>query len=143
MYTNILVPIDLDDKYSWQICLKKALQIKVVYPDAKIHILTVIQTFVGIMEDFFPQEWLEGVQVKVMEELQKIVANEIPKNIDVSLHVASGVVYQAILDKAEEIKSDLIIISAHHPDRRDYLLGPSAARVVRHADVSVLVVRGK
>ena len=35
----------------------------------------------------------------------------------------------------------LIVIGAHRPDLKDYLLGPHAARVVRHAECSVLVVR--
>ncbi|MBT6187404.1 MAG: universal stress protein, partial [Rhodospirillales bacterium] len=30
---------------------------------------------------------------------------------------------------------------SHRPALKDYLLGPNAAQVVRHADVSVLVVR--
>ena len=32
-------------------------------------------------------------------------------------------------------------MSANRPELKDYLLGPNAARVVRHSDVSVLVVR--
>ena len=36
---------------------------------------------------------------------------------------------------------DLIVIGAHKPDFKDYLLGPNAARVVRHSHCSVHVVR--
>ena len=36
---------------------------------------------------------------------------------------------------------DLIIMASHRPELQDYLLGPNAARVVRHANCSVLVVR--
>jgi nucleotide-binding universal stress UspA family protein len=35
----------------------------------------------------------------------------------------------------------LIIIGSHSPSMQDYLLGPNAARVVRHANCSVLVIR--
>ncbi|MEP3300223.1 MAG: universal stress protein, partial [Pseudoruegeria sp.] len=38
-------------------------------------------------------------------------------------------------------KADLIVIGAHRPDFKDYLLGPNAARVVRHSECSVYVVR--
>ncbi|MFY2822514.1 universal stress protein, partial [Ruegeria sp. MALMAid1280] len=46
-----------------------------------------------------------------------------------------------ILHTAAEAGSDLIVIGAHKPDLKDYLLGPNAARVVRHSTVSVYVVR--
>jgi nucleotide-binding universal stress UspA family protein len=32
-------------------------------------------------------------------------------------------------------------MGSHRPNMSDYLIGPNAARVVRHAPVSVLVVR--
>jgi hypothetical protein len=34
-------------------------------------------------------------------------------------------------------------MTAHSPDLKDYLLGPNAARVVRHANQSVMVIRGR
>jgi nucleotide-binding universal stress UspA family protein len=35
----------------------------------------------------------------------------------------------------------VIVLASHRPELKDYLLGPNAARVVRHAKCSVLVVR--
>ena len=35
----------------------------------------------------------------------------------------------------------LIVMGSHHPELKDYLLGPNAAKVMRHADCSVMVVR--
>ncbi|MBS28951.1 MAG: hypothetical protein CL566_08540 [Alphaproteobacteria bacterium] len=37
--------------------------------------------------------------------------------------------------------ADIIVIPAHRPYVGDYLLGSNAARVARHADQSVLIVR--
>jgi nucleotide-binding universal stress UspA family protein len=42
---------------------------------------------------------------------------------------------------ADKLGCDAIVMAAHRPELRDYLLGPNAARVVRHANQSVLVVR--
>lgn len=55
--------------------------------------------------------------------------------------VRFGAIYREILAQAKADKSDLIIIGCHKPDLADYLLGPNAARVVRHASCSVFVVR--
>ncbi|MEO0863555.1 MAG: universal stress protein, partial [Pseudomonadota bacterium] len=36
---------------------------------------------------------------------------------------------------------DAIFVGAHRPELKDYLIGPNAARVARHAQQSVFVVR--
>ncbi|MFC6689379.1 universal stress protein [Jhaorihella thermophila] len=55
--------------------------------------------------------------------------------------VAVGKVYREVLRVAEEAGSDLIVVGAHNPELRDYLLGSNAARIARHASCSVYVVR--
>ena len=55
--------------------------------------------------------------------------------------IAEGTIYERIIHCAEKTSADLIIMGAHRPELKDYLLGPNAARVVRHAECSVLVVR--
>lgn len=55
--------------------------------------------------------------------------------------VATGTAYEEVLKLAEAAESSLIVIGAHKPDFKDYLLGPNAARVVRHSNCSVYVVR--
>ena len=55
--------------------------------------------------------------------------------------VRTGHSYKTILEVAKEKDVDLIIIASHRPGLQDYFLGSTAAKVVRHADCSVLVVR--
>ena len=55
--------------------------------------------------------------------------------------VRFGSIYREVLAQAEEDEADLIIVGCHKPDLTDYLLGPNAAHVVRHASCSVFVVR--
>ncbi len=55
--------------------------------------------------------------------------------------VGHGSIYREILRYADLVKADLIVLSAKRPSPEDYLIGPNAARVVRHASISVLVVR--
>jgi nucleotide-binding universal stress UspA family protein len=56
-------------------------------------------------------------------------------------HVLSGTVYDSVLETADKLGADVIIIGAHQPKLRDYLLGANAAKVVRHSKQSVLMVR--
>jgi universal stress protein F len=67
---------------------------------------------------------------------RKIVGDEIP------VVVREGSVYREILKEAHAIKADLIVLASAKGDFPDYPFGPNAARVVRHANCSVLVHRG-
>ena len=55
--------------------------------------------------------------------------------------IRHGSVYGEILRYARDVQADLIVMASHKPELKDFLLGPNAAHVVRHADCSVWVVR--
>ncbi len=55
--------------------------------------------------------------------------------------VRIGVPWEAICMAAKEESADLVVIGSHGFSGLDRLLGTTAARVVNHADRSVLVVR--
>ena len=55
--------------------------------------------------------------------------------------IATGRAYEEVLNLAKKTDASLIVVGAHKADLADYLLGPNAARVVRHAKCSVYVVR--
>ena len=52
-----------------------------------------------------------------------------------------GGVYHDVLQEAEKIGADLIVVGSHRPTMATYLIGSNAAAIVRHAKCSVLVVR--
>lgn len=55
--------------------------------------------------------------------------------------VESGLVYRGILNAAESVNADLILLSTPAPRWQDRLVGTTAGRVARHALCSVFVVR--
>ena len=142
MYKTILVPIDLDQRSSWE----KALPIAVEYSQifgARLHVVTVLPVFgAGVVGSYFPADFEERASAEAEEKLTALVGDKVPSNLEVACHVAHGTVYEEILRLAGEIDADLIVMASHRPELKDYLIGPNAARVVRHAEVSVLVVRG-
>ncbi|MES2700112.1 MAG: universal stress protein [Pseudomonadota bacterium] len=46
-----------------------------------------------------------------------------------------------MLEIASTIEADLIVLASHRPQMKDFLIGENAERVVRHARLSVMVVR--
>ena len=75
------------------------------------------------------------------------VAAEVVADLKAAGVEASGVAFEgnttdAVLEIAEQVQPDIIVISGRSPaGTRDYLVGSAAERVVRHAKVPVLVVR--
>lgn len=57
------------------------------------------------------------------------------------LHIAEGTIYDSVIRTADQIDADVIVVGAHRPELRDYLVGPNAARITRHANQSVMVIR--
>jgi nucleotide-binding universal stress UspA family protein len=55
--------------------------------------------------------------------------------------VRIGGVYPELLAEAGEWPADLIIVGAHKRSMATYLLGSTAAAIVRHASCTVMVVR--
>jgi nucleotide-binding universal stress UspA family protein len=54
-----------------------------------------------------------------------------------------GTIYQRITETADRLEIDLIVMTAHRPSLKDYLVGPNTARVSRHTDCSVSILRGR
>lgn len=142
MYKNILLAVDLNDDSSWQ----KALPAAVEYCRAfgsTLHAITVAPSFsMSYVGQFFPEGYEKQLEDSMLEGLQGFVKKHVPEDVKVKLIVSPGTVYQEILGTAKNIGADLIVMASHRPELKDYLLGPNSARVVRHAQCSVLVVRG-
>jgi nucleotide-binding universal stress UspA family protein len=69
-------------------------------------------------------------------------ATTLPPEILGGCDVEVGVAWDAICARAQHIGADLIVVGSHGYGTIDRLLGTTAAKVVNHADRSVLVVRG-
>ena len=59
----------------------------------------------------------------------------------VQLHQRAGNVHVEILDLADVVAADLIVVGAYGQELKDYHLGPKAARIARHATCSVYIAR--
>ena len=141
MYRDILLPVDLDHDSSWEKALPTAVEYCKAF-GARLHVMTVVPDFgMSMVGQFFPRHYDEEVVQKMQDALHRFVAAHVPGEVPVQHIVAQGNVYEMILRMAGQTGVDLIIMAAHRPELKDYLLGPNAARVVRHAECSVLVVR--
>ncbi len=111
---------------------------------AQLDVVTVLPDFgESWVSGFFESDHHDKALKEAHEQLAQLCTTTLgsDRNETIRHVVATGTAYQEILKTAEGAGSDLIVIGAHKPDLKDYLLGPNAARVVRHSTVSVYVVR--
>lgn len=141
MYRDILLPVDLDDRASWELSLPVAVEYARAF-DATLHVMTVVPDFgMSVVGSFFPAGFAESAMKEADGVLHAFVKENVPEGVTVQHIVEHGRIYAEILRTAGEVGADLIVISAHRPELKGYLLGPNAARVARHAGQSVLIVR--
>jgi nucleotide-binding universal stress UspA family protein len=84
--------------------------------------------------------FLDLLEQEATESLGKL-AHRIPPGVPVERRVELGKPWRSLCAIARELDVDLILIGSHGYDTLDRVLGTTAARVVDHADRSVLVVR--
>jgi nucleotide-binding universal stress UspA family protein len=141
MYRNVLVPVDLSDKHSWRKALPTAVSLCETF-EARLHLMTVVPEFgLPMVGQFFPEGYEAKLRQQAAKQLKDFSAAQVADAIPCRRIVAEGKIYQEILKAADAIKADLIVMGSHRPELSDYLLGPNAAKVVRHAKCSVMVVR--
>lgn len=141
MFSSILVPIDLEQPTSWERTVPSAAQIA-LQNNAVLHVTTIVPPFqMSIVGDFFPKDFETKCLASAKEKLSELGGTFELDGVNAQFHVAHGPVYDEILRVSTLVKADLIVISAGRPELKDYLLGPNAARVVRHAKQSVMVIR--
>jgi nucleotide-binding universal stress UspA family protein len=68
-------------------------------------------------------------------------ARSVPSGVAARTLVAVGTPWQAICDAGKAADASLIVVGSHGYSGLDRLLGTTAAKVVNHADRSVLIVR--
>lgn len=142
MFRAILLSVDLNQPTSWAQALPVARQIARDH-GAALHIVAVVPDFgMPIVGQALPKGYEQKAVDATKKQLKTFADGGDLEGIDVHLHVAHGTIYKEILGAAEDLDVDLIVMASHRPELQDYLIGPNAARVVRHANCSVLVVRG-
>lgn len=87
-----------------------------------------------------PAEVTETFLATAKRDIEEAAAAVPPELLD-GAYAQVGVAWDAICSAAREHDADLIVIGSHGYGLLDRLLGTTAAKVVNHADRSVLVVR--
>lgn len=139
---RILVPVDFSD------CSRKALQYAL--PLAQEHEAALTLLYVGPLPIYASGEYgrvdtaaLEAeMRAGAEKELSLLVAEEVDRKVPVTTVIRFGSPRSEILELADSLPADLIVLSTHgRTGLKHVFLGSVAEAVVRHAPCPVLVVR--
>ncbi|MDH3229370.1 MAG: universal stress protein [Alphaproteobacteria bacterium] len=136
---TILVPIDVAQTQAAAAALELARDMARTH-GATLVLLNVLEQVPGYVAAQLPKSFHENALSDAAARLKEIAAGHgLAKSAEIV--VRDGHPSTEILEYANSIGADMIVIASHDPGLADYFLGSVAARVVRHAHCSVLVVR--
>lgn len=135
MYKRILVPVVFDDGHdtpaSFDIARTLAAE------DAKFTVLHVMEITPGYVSSQIPEEILVNCRKELDDLLQK-AALSLPGATPTMAHGKPG---RVIVDTANDLGIDCIVMASHEPGLENLIIGSTADWVVRHAHCSVHVIR--
>ncbi|MEJ8562476.1 universal stress protein [Yoonia sp. GPGPB17] len=135
MYKNILVPVSFEADRNAQGAMEIAKALRA--EGGAITCLHVMEKLPKYATEYLPEGHLEAAKADVLDGLKSLV-----EGVDnAATIVIDGHSSRTILAHADNNDVDLIIVASHQPGMQDYLLGSTAAKVVRHAKCAVHVLR--
>ncbi|EKO3721489.1 MULTISPECIES: universal stress protein [Vibrio] len=142
MYKHILVPVDLNEQGFADKAAQSAVW-QARHSGAQVHLLTVLPGIhMSMVATYFPRDAANKMKQDVAQRLQAFAQQYLPEDIHYQLHVAEGKPYTTILEYAEKLEAELIVMPSHKRSRMDkVMLGSVASKVVENAPIPVLVIK--
>jgi len=142
MFKNILFPVNLQETSLSDKALKLVVH-SVEATAAKLTVMAVAPGFgMPIVAAYFPAEAFDQAMKEIARQLQAYTVEKLPAGIKAKTVVTEGNPSEQIVRYANENGVDLIIMPSHDQTLGPAFLGSVAARVVRYAHCSVMVVKG-
>jgi len=141
MYKNILLPVDIEHSPESAKALKIALE-EAQRSKARLTVMTVAPGFGSpLVASYFEEGAAQEALKEVARQLKQYIDNNIPEGVEVEAVVAEGNPAERILKQEQTDNTDLIVIASHNSQIEHILLGSCAAKVVRHSQCTVTVVK--
>jgi len=140
MYKKILVPVDLTEPDFAKPAVDTAVNLARQY-DGIVRIVNVLPMTPVMLAEYVPADFDTQQRQSAEEAVAKLASESGLDASRLSTIVRQGGIYHEVLEEAELLGADLIVMVSHRPALKTYFLGSNAGHVVRYAKCSVLVVR--
>ncbi|MEI6817074.1 MAG: universal stress protein [Bacteroidota bacterium] len=140
---NILIPIDFSE--TSLLALEHAVFMAKIYK-AEITLLHVIETMIYTSAITFPDaghDLASVIETKAKEKLNEFATNlQEKEGIKINCLVETGRIYKSIVEIAETIKADMIIMGTHGVSGfREFVVGSNAFRVITESPCPTISVQ--
>ena len=135
---KILVPFDFSTHS--HVAIDKAIEI--AGSANKVHVLHVLAPFVPLAPEGIPIEWVD--ETKRMHHAVEMLQKELGEKryVGISHEILVGDAGTVVVDRAESLPADLIVVPSHgRSGLTRMLLGSVAERILRLAKCPVLVLK--
>lgn len=139
-FQHILVTVDVEDPTNTEREIARVRELAEV-SSSRITLINVRTPRSSRYNAYLPKSFDADEQAWHEGELEKWVAKVGPTTQPVTTRVRVGSVSGEILAEARDGEADLIVVGSHPPSLASRLLGSNAEKIVREAQVSVLVAR--
>jgi universal stress protein F len=141
MFSKIVIPIDLTERFPWTMVVPVAMNFVNSF-GSELHFVHVIPDYgISMVQDYLPKHWFRDQGSKCTALIETKFKKYLPSDVKPVFHICHGSVYDEVLNYIDKNKAELIILPAIRPELGDYMLGPNASKIARHAKVSVMLVR--
>ncbi|MDO6725838.1 universal stress protein [Cognatishimia sp. 1_MG-2023] len=141
MFKTVLLAVDVNDLEGAKRPAETAVRLAAA-DGADLHVMNVVPDFgMALVGSFFSPDHNAQIMKDAKAALEAWAKENLKDVANVTLQVDQGTVYEEVLKESETVKADVIVVGAHKSQLKDYLIGPNAARISRHAKQSVFVVR--
>jgi universal stress protein F len=138
---SILAAVDLLHEESDQHVAAEAISLAKNH-NAKLHLVFVIpDQHHSYAQQYVPQDMKSQVSDDAKKELDRFCRALENNGVALEAHIRRGSVYNEIISLSDKLNANFVVVGSNKPGLSDFFMGPNAARVARHAQCSVLVVR--
>jgi len=137
----VIAAIDLQHEDSDRIIAEEALALARNHGAELCLVYVIPDQQESFVQAYIPAEMKEQVTKDAKASLEAFSKTLEGGEITIKTKVLRGIVYQRIIELADKLKAKIVVVGANKPAFVDYFLGPNAARVARHTECSVMIVR--
>lgn len=140
MFARILLSVDISEPDLARPVVAHTVELAKL-SGALVRLIYVRPFIVDAAVEHLPPDFFKGEEQQALSDLKSMGDSmDVPKE-KISCASPVGTVYDHVIRAAAQFNADLIVVGSNRPSMRNYLLGSNAARIVRYAQCSVLVVR--
>ncbi len=137
----VLASIDLSHPIDAERVLRKADQLAQLEGKLLAVVTVMPDLRNGFVSTFFSEDHGDAILKEGQKALHAFIAKILGHDDDIKHVIRMGNIYEEVLATAQKLSPSLIVMGAHKPGLPEFLMGPNAARIARHATCSVYIMR--